>query len=85
MIQAIKKIFNAVAGDAKLVPDCPYCAAMRYALVSATLTGGIFGIGSLHFWSYLAIGFFIGLIQVCFLFSEYYISNDGAEEEEESK
>jgi hypothetical protein len=81
MIRSIKKIFNAVAGDLQLVPDCPYCAAMRFALISATLTGCIFGVGLLRFWVYASLGFFIGLIQVIFLYMEFHITHDGGEKE----
>lgn len=59
-----------------LVPECSYCAAMRFALLSATLTGVIFGIGSLRFWSYVIIGFWIGAIQVFFLWGHWHLTHE---------
>jgi hypothetical protein len=65
-----------------LVPECSYCAAMRFALVSAMLTGCIFGIGSTRsFWAYFLIGTFIGLIQVFFLWAEWHITHESKGEE----
>lgn len=59
-----------------LVPECSYCAAMRFALLSATLTGITFGAGSFHFWSYVVIGFWIGLIQVFFLWGHWHLTHE---------
>jgi len=76
----IRKLYNAVFVEHGLVPECSYCAAMRFALLSATLTGVIFGIGSSRFWAYLLIGFWIGLIQVIFLYGHYHATHEGSEE-----
>lgn len=77
MLNLIKKLFLAMFGDAVLVPECAYCAAMRYALVSATLTGAIFGIGLKRFVAFTLIGAFIGIIQVVFLVCVYRMGEEG--------
>ena len=72
----IKKLFRAVFIEHGLVPECSYCAAMRFALLSATLTGVIFGIGSSKFFAYLLIGAWIGIIQVVFLYGHYHATHE---------
>jgi len=77
----IKKLYKAIVESEGFVPECSYCAAMRFALLSATLTGVIFGIGSSRFWAYLLIGFWIGVIQVVFLYGHYHATHEEEEQE----
>lgn len=69
-----------------LVPECSYCAAMRFALVSSVLTGVVFGAGSTRFSTFLAyvlVGALIGVIQIFFLWGEWHITHQENEEQGE--
>ena len=81
----IKKLYKAIIDSEGLVPECSYCAAMRFALVSSTLTGVIFGIGSSKFFAYLLIGAWIGIIQVVFLYGHYHATHEGEESQEKEE
>ncbi len=53
------------------VPECSYCAAMRFALLCSTLTGGVVGFVFYSTLWGLLMGFLIGVLFVASLYIDY--------------
>ena len=55
-----------------LVPTCAYCAAMRFSMLSAILTGLAFGFIDGEIWLSMGLGFLVGLLMTLALFAHYH-------------
>ena len=59
-----------------LIPECPTCAAMRFALLSAVLTGSIIGMAIGDFVFGLVAGAAIGVFEVITLYVHYKLGEE---------
>ena len=53
------------------VPECSYCAAMRFALLSSLVTGEIMGFIYYHLIAGIFVGFWVGTFIVASIYIDY--------------
>lgn len=51
-----------------IIPECATCAAMRFALISAVLTGALAGVAMHQFLGGVILGFAVGVCMVSGLY-----------------
>lgn len=67
------KIYNAIVKEDGIVPECSYCAAMRWAVISALITSLVLGIAVKSIVACLIGGTLCGATLVAFLYGVYKI------------
>lgn len=66
------KILKAISFPVlPIVPECTYCAAMRFAVIGCLLTSVMIGAILGNFWKALVVGAFESVFLVTLLYIEY--------------
>lgn len=81
MITQLKRVFKAIGYPIfPIVPDCAYCAAMRFVIIGCLWTAMQLGIAVGHFWACLLVGSLDALIFIFLLYILYKMSEVESEQ-----
>lgn len=76
-VKILKKPFSALAYPFfPLVPECAYCAAMRYALIAALVVGTVLGFFVNALFTCLTLATAVGILIVLAIYAEYKFTHD---------